>query len=242
MGNVRAVILAGGMGTRLRPYTSVLPKPLMPVGEYPIIEILIRQLRHRGVRDITIAVGYLAPLLQAYCGDGSRWGVRITYSLEHNRLGTAGPLTLIDGLSDTTLVVNGDLLTDLDFGRMLAFHHDEQPAITIASFDREERISLGVLSTDTQGRVTDYVEKPVHRYQVSMGAYVLAPEALALMERGVYCDFPDLVRSAVQRTLKVMVFRGTRFWLDIGRPDDYELATERFDELRPSLLPGEAGD
>ena len=118
-----AVILAGGEGTRLRPYTTVLPKPLMPVGDYPIIENLIRQLRRHGVRELVIAVGYLASLIEAYCGDGSRWGVRIRYSHETERRGTAGPLTLISGFDAPIVVVNGDLLTDLDFRAI--FNHNK---------------------------------------------------------------------------------------------------------------------
>jgi NDP-mannose synthase len=237
MNDVRAVILAGGLGTRLRPYTTVLPKPLMPVGEYPIIEILIRQLARYGVCDLTVAVGYLAPLIEAYCGDGSRWGVRIGYSREESRLGTAGPLMLVDGLDATTLVVNGDLLTDLDFARMVGFHRAHGAAITVGAFERDERISLGVLHTDDAGRIHAYEEKPVHHYLVSMGAYVIEPEVLGFMEKGQYCDFPDFVRCVLQAGRTVMSYRGTAFWLDIGRVDDYELAVERFAELRPLLLP-----
>jgi NDP-mannose synthase len=236
---VRAVILAGGLGTRLRPFTTVLPKPLMPVGEYPIIEILIRQLRHYGVRDLTIAVGYLGPLIEAYCGDGSRWGVRIRYSREEGRLGTAGPLTLVDGFEATTVIVNGDLLTDLNFARMIEFHRAQQAVITVGAFDREEQTGLGVLHTDAAGRITAYEEKPVHHYLVSMGAYVVEPEVLTLMERGRHCDFPDLVQRALAAGHPVIAFRETGFWLDIGRIDDYQIGVERFHELRARLLPDE---
>lgn len=232
-----AVILAGGEGTRLRPYTTVLPKPLMPVGDYPIIEILIRQLRRHGVRELVIAVGYLASLIEAYCGDGSRWGVRIRYSHETERRGTAGPLTLISGFDAPIVVVNGDLLTDLDFRAMLAFHSEHHPMITIGTYEREERISLGVLQVGDCQQVLDYAEKPLHRYIVSMGAYVVDPEVLNHMHKDAYCDFPDLVRTLIQKNLRVMSYSGTRFWLDIGRLDDYEMAVQRFEEWKSLLLP-----
>lgn len=232
-----AVILAGGEGTRLRPYTTVLPKPLMPVGEYAIIEILIRQLRRHGVRDLVIAVGYLASLIEAYCGDGSRWGVRIRYSHETERRGTAGPLTLIDRFDAPIVVVNGDLLTDLDFSGLLAFHEQHRPLITIGTFVREERISLGVLEVSDDQHILDYAEKPLHRYIVSMGAYVVSPQVLGHMQKDAYCDFPDLVRTLIQKKLPVMSYGGTRFWLDIGRVDDYETAVQHFNEWKPMLLP-----
>ncbi len=236
---MNAIILAGGKGRRLRPYTTVLPKPLMPVGEYPIIEILIRQLKHSGVEKLTIAVGYLASLIEAYCGNGERWGVEIRYSCERSPLGTAGPLSLVKDLDSTTIVVNGDLLTDMDYTRLIAFHRTYSPVVTVGMYRREETISLGVLKTDHANHIIDYIEKPTNSYQVSMGIYVVEPEIRRYIRKGERLDFPDLIRRVIQNKQTVLGYPCEGFWLDIGRPDDYELATSRYEELKSSLLPSQ---
>ncbi len=229
---MKAVILAGGKGTRLRPFTSVLPKPLMPIGDYPILEILIRQLKHYGITEIIIAVGYLAPLIETYCKNGERWGVSITYSHELEPLGTAGPLSLLGEVDETLLVLNGDLLTDLNFNHMVQFHKQQQATVTVGMFERPVEMSLGILKTDANNNITDYIEKPTIQYDVSMGIYLLEPSVMELLPHSEYCDFPDLILKLVKTEEKVIGYKGASTWLDIGRPDDYQLAIDQFDQLK----------
>jgi len=189
----RAVVLAGGRGARLAPYTTVLPKPLMPVGEMPILEIILHQLRRAGIRHITLAVGHLAALLEAYFGDGARFGVSLDYSYEDEPAGTAGPLALVDGVDDTFLVMNGDLLTSLDFDDLLRTHRAGGAEVTVGSFEKAVPLDLGVIETDEDGRVTDYIEKPTLTYDVSVGVYAMEPSVLEHIERGERLDLPELV-------------------------------------------------
>lgn len=236
---MRAVILAGGRGTRLYPYTIVFPKPLMPIGDVPILEIVVRQLKYYGISDIVMAVGHLAELLMAYFGDGSRFGVQISYSRETNPLGTAGPLALIPGLDETFLVMNGDVLTTLDYRALIAYHRANGSVATIASHRRDARIDLGVIQTDATGRITDYIEKPVYHYLVSMGIYVFEPAVLRQIEPGQRLDFPDLVLRLLAAGERVQSYLFDGYWLDIGRPDDYSQATAEFEQLRKQFLPDE---
>lgn len=233
---MRAVVLAGGTGRRLRPFTTVLPKPLMPLGDVPIIEVVLRQLGAYGFDDVTLAVGYLAELLMAYCGDGSRFGVSLRYSKEEQPLGTAGPLALIEGLDDTFLVINGDVLTTLDIGDMLGYHRQKGAVATIATHQREAQINYGIIESDTTGRLTAYIEKPTYRYQVSMGVYLLEPAVLRGLRPGVYLDLPDLIRQLMAKGLPVQAYPFDGYWLDIGRHDDYERAVEEFEARRNELL------
>lgn len=236
---MRAVILAGGRGTRLYPYTIVFPKPLMPIGDVPILEIVVRQLKYYGISDIVMAVGHLAELLMAYFGDGSRFGVQISYSRETNPLGTAGPLALIPGLDETFLVMNGDVLTTLDYRALIAHHRANGSVATIASHRRDVRIDLGVIQTDATGRITDYIEKPSYHYLVSMGIYVFEPAVLRQIEPGQRLDFPDLVLRLLAAGERVQSYLFDGYWLDIGRPDDYSQATAEFEQLRKQFLPDE---
>lgn len=233
---MQAVILAGGKGRRLRPYTTVLPKPLMPLGDMPIIEVVLRQLAVSGFDRVTIAVGYLAELLMAYCGDGSKFGLELRYSREEEPLGTAGPLALIDGLDSTFLVMNGDVLTSLDLRALVQQHQASGAAATIATHQRQQQINYGIIESDQESRVTAYIEKPIHRYQVSMGIYVLEPAVLGLIPRGQYLDLPDLVRQLMAAGQPVLAHPFDGYWLDIGRHDDYEQAVEEFEAMRPQLL------
>lgn len=228
---MKAVILAGGRGTRLQPYTTILPKPLMPLGDHPVLEIILCQLKRQGFTEITMAVGYLSHLLEAYFEDGSRFGVQIRYSREDEPLGTAGPLTLVPGLDEPFLVMNGDVLTDLDYSGLYAYHLEHNAAATISLYPKTVEISLGVLEVDNEDQVTSYQEKPTYSYLASMGIYVLSPQALAFMEKGQHCDFPDLVKILLQRGQRVCgrVFHGD--WLDIGQPQDYLRAAESFEYL-----------
>lgn len=235
---MRAVILAGGKGTRLAPYTTVLPKPLMPIGDMPILEIVLRQLAHHGFKDITLAVGHLAELLMAYCGDGKKFGVTIDYSREEQPLGTAGPIALIPGLNEAFLVMNGDLLSTLDYSAMWKYHKERGAIATLASYRRDIKIDLGVIESE-DGWVKDYIEKPTYHYAVSTGIYIFEPEVLHSIERGKKLDLPELVLRLMEQGKKVNVFNFDGYWLDIGRHDDYETAMEEFAAHRADFLPGE---
>jgi NDP-mannose synthase len=234
---MKAVILAGGKGTRLAPYSVVFPKPLMPLGDVPILEVVIRQLQHYGFGQVTMAVGHLAELIMAYFEQGSRFGVSITYSREEQPLGTAGPLTLIPGLSETFLVMNGDVLTTLDYGALYRHHCQSGAAATIAMHERSVQIDLGVIESDETDRIVDYIEKPTYHYRVSMGVYVFEPRVLSYIPQNERMDFPDLVLRLLQAGELVMGYPYDGYWLDIGRVDDYAQAVEEFARLRPVFLP-----
>jgi NDP-sugar pyrophosphorylase family protein len=230
------VLLAGGTGTRLRPYTTVLPKPLMPVGDMPVLEILLRRLAVAGFARANLAVGHLAELIEAYFGDGSRFGIELVYWREDEPLGTAGPIAHMDLAGERVLVMNGDLLTTLDFAPLLDEHRSSGAAATIAVLAREVAIDFGVVHLDGD-TVASFEEKPVLSYNVSMGVYVFERNVVELIPRGGHYDFPDLLGAVLDRGWAVHAYRFGDFWLDIGRPEDYELAVERFASLRDELLP-----
>ena len=239
----RAVVLAGGKGTRLRPYTTVLPKPLMPVGDRPILDVVVRQLKGAGFERITIATGYLAELIEVFFRNGESYGIPIDYFREQEPLGTVGALAMIDGLGDDDfLVMNGDVLTDMDYAALLEAHRASGAAATIATKSRHVQIELGVLvfgDTDDRERLTGYMEKPRVRYEASMGVYCFSPRALEHIEPGQPLDFPTLVTKLVDAGETVRAWRSDDYWLDIGRHDDYEAAQDQFEEIRSRLIPGE---
>ncbi len=244
---MKAVILAGGKGTRLGPYTAVFPKPLMPLGNSPILEIIICQLRSHGFTEIWLAVGHLFHLVQAYFGDGSRFGVTIHYSLEDQPLGTAGPLTLIPGLDEPFLVMNGDVLTDLDYGDLYCHHSECGASVTVGMYSKEVKIDLGVLVVNSSSEVTNYVEKPTFNYPVSMGIYVISPEVLQLLPKYKRFDLPDMVHLLLERNDKVAGYLFKGEWLDIGRPDDYARAAEVYGQhetspCTPFTMPASASE
>ena len=233
---MEVVLLAGGSGTRLRPYTTVLPKPLMPIGDMPVLEILLRRLSDAGFRRVNLAVGYLAELIEAFFGDGRRYGLDLVYWRETEPLGTAGPLAAMGLASDRVLVMNGDLLTTLSLNDLVDGHVASDAAATIAVRSREVPIDFGVVRV-AGDLVAGFEEKPVLTYDVSMGVYVFEPRVVELIPVGEKYDFPDLLEAVLERGWDVRAHRSTDFWLDIGRLEDYELALERFDELRDELLP-----
>lgn len=233
---MQAVILAGGKGTRLAPYTTVFPKPLMPIGDMPILEIVIRQLKKHGFTKIVLAVGHLAELIEAYFGDGSKWGVEITYSREDEPLGTAGPLALLDDLDENFLVMNGDLLTDINYSDLMRHHLESGALSTISMYTKDVPISLGVLELNSNGNITDYIEKPTLKYKVSMGIYIFNKNILNHIERGKYLDFPDLIKALIQKGENVSGYMFEGYWMDIGRHEDYARVLEEFDKLKDELL------
>jgi NDP-sugar pyrophosphorylase family protein len=229
---MKAVILAGGKGTRLKPYTTVFPKPLMPIGDKPILEIIIRQLRSQDLRDIIISVGPLGELIMTFFGDGSQLGVNIKYSKEDEPLGTAGGLGLIKKeLTDTFLMVNGDTLTTLNFSELIDYHKTSGAIATIALKKREVYIDFGIVDLDNNNAIKGYTEKPTIYYLVSMGVYVFEPRVLEYIKLGEKLDFPDLVKTLISKSEKVSGFVFDGYWLDIGRPADYEKANEEIEEL-----------
>jgi NDP-sugar pyrophosphorylase family protein len=231
----RAVVLAGGLGTRLRPYTISLPKPLMPVGEFPILEIIVRQLVARGYGRITLAVNHQAELMRAYFGDGSRWGIPIDYSLETKPLGTMGPLRLAEELPENFLVMNGDILSDLDYGEFLDRHEREGRLFSISASQREQRIDYGVLRSSGEGRLTGFEEKPIIPYTVSMGVYAINRRLLDSIPEQRAFGFDELVLKLLAEGRPVDVRTHAGYWLDIGRPDDYQRAVDDWDTLRSGL-------
>ena len=234
---MRAVILAGGKGTRLKPYTLVLPKPLMPIGEYPILEVIVRQLANSGFRHITMAVNHQAEIIQAFFGHGEKWGVKIDYSLEDRPLGTMGPLKLIPDLPENFLVMNGDVLTDLNFSAFFEEHSAEKSAFTISSFYRELRSEYGVLELCNDSTLIGFQEKPVLQYDVSMGVYMLNRETVeAFIPHDVSFGFDQLMLEMIAHGRPASVRRHSGIWLDIGRPDDYEQAIDLFERKRSLFL------
>ena len=226
----RAVLLAGGKGTRLKPYTLSLPKPLVPVGGIPIIEIIIRQLVQHGFTHITITVNHMADMIKEFCGDGSKWGILIDYSLELKPLSTMGPLKLINDLPDNFLVMNGDVLTDLDFGSFFDYHVRNQNIFTISSYQRDHKVDYGVLETNADNQLIAFSEKPIINYKVSMGVYMLNKACLEVIPEDTFYGFDHLMIELMTRKspATVKVFDG--YWLDIGRPEDYERACVDFEE------------
>lgn len=233
---MRAVILAGGKGTRLRPYTTLIPKPLVPLGgKCAIVELVILQLKTHGFTHITLAVNHLAQLVMAYFGDGSKYGVRIDYSIERDELSTIGPITLIEDLPENFLVINGDVLSNLDYGLFLKTHILDGNLISVASCQREAKIDFGVLNFDKHNRLTGFEEKPSLRHNVSMGAYCLSREVIYRLTRGERFGFDDLMLKSLSKEWPVSIFRFEGFWLDIGRPDDYAYADDNFDTILQEL-------
>ena len=237
---MKAVVLAGGKGARLAPYTRIFPKPMMPVGDKAILEILLYQMRRAGITEVILTVGHLAGLMRAFFQDGSHLGLKITYSYEEKPLGTAGPLAVLNDLNETFLVTNGDVLTTLDICELIKFHQEHGGIATIATHQRKVNIDLGVIHTDHDNEIFSYTEKPVLNYLVSMGMYVFEPKATTYVPKGDYFDFPDLVKKMLAVGEKVLAYPFDGYWMDLGRPDDYEQANLDFDSMRSQFLPGES--
>ena len=234
---MKAVILAGGKGTRLKPYTTVFPKPLMPIGDKPILEIIIRQLKSHGINEIIMAVGHLAELIMAFFNDGSKYGIKIKYSREDHPLGTAGPLALLkEDLNEPFLLMNGDILSTIDYSNLVNYHKKNEATATIALKRRDIKIDFGIVEMDDSNVIKNYIEKPTIDYLVSMGIYVFEPEILEYITPNEKLDFPDLIKQLISNgeTINGYVYDG--YWLDIGRPDDYERANREIEEIRSQLF------
>lgn len=235
----RVVILAGGKGTRLLPFTVTFPKPLVPIGDMPILELLLRQLFRSGFREVTLTLGHLSELIRAFVSQHigkSLSELKIGYVTENEPTGTAGSLRLVPGLTETFLVANGDLLTNLNFAELVRFHRQTGAELTIASHVNRVKIDFGVLELDPAGGLVNYVEKPEKNYHVSMGIYVYEPSVLDLIPEGKYLDFPTLVLDLLAQKRKVAVYPFEGMWLDIGRPDDYARAQELYAENNKEFI------
>ena len=231
---MRAVILAGGKGTRLRPYTTVLPKPLVPVAERPILELVIRQLARNGFTRIDLSVGHLGGLIKAYLDHIELPdGLQLEYWWEDAPLGTAGALKHIEGLDEPFLAMNGDVLTTLDYAQLMRFHKGHEGGLTIATHRKNVNIDLGVIESD-DGFVKEYIEKPTMRFDVSMGVYVYDPDVVGLIPAGRF-DFPDVVNAMLEAGRKVAVYTGPGVWFDIGTVGEHERATAEI-EKHPELF------
>ncbi|SEG73450.1 Nucleotidyl transferase [Nonomuraea solani] len=235
---MHVVILAGGKGVRLRPFTSALPKPLVPIGEeYAILDIILQQLTSQGFKRATLAVGHLSPLIRAFVGDGSRWGMEVDYTEEVAPLSTIGPLFPIrDRLPEHFLVMNGDVLTTINYADLLAAHIGADVPLTVATSPRVVKIDFGVLEAKG-GRIVGFREKPLLSYHVSMGVYALSRQTIAHYPEGMPFGFDELVLDLLARDTPPGIYEFDGYWLDIGRPDDYDEANARFDEYRALLLP-----
>ncbi len=236
----RAVILAGGKGSRLAPYTAVIPKPLLPIGDEAILDLVLQQLRSFDFGDVTLAVGHLSHLIQAVIGDGSKRGLAIDYHEEDQPLGTVGPLGTIDRLDEPFLVMNGDVLTSLDYGALFEAHLASGNVLTIACHRRTVKIDFGVLHLGEEGGptvpITGFEEKPMLDYTVSMGVYIFDPAALEYVDGQSYMDLPDLVLQLIEAGKPVGSYPFDGYWLDIGRHDDYERANAEFESVKATLL------
>jgi NDP-sugar pyrophosphorylase family protein len=237
-----AVMLAGGLGSRLAPLTAVIPKPLVPIDREAIAEILLRQLAHFGVQRVIVSIGYLGHLIEAVLGDGSRYGLELQYQREEQPLGTVGPLALVaDRLPDDFLVLNGDVLSDIDFDALLRQHCASGHILTVATYPRQVKVDLGVLQVDGQGEVTAFVEKPRYDFLVSMGVYAMSKRVLQYVTPGQPFGFDQLVLAMLAQGDPVGTFHwGKGRWLDIGRPADFATAQADFRAERRHYLPWES--
>jgi NDP-mannose synthase len=234
--DIRVIVLAGGKGTRLKPYTMVFPKPLMPIGEMPILEIVLRQLKSFGFRKVTLSVNHLADLIQTFFGDGRKLGLDIAYCMEDQPLGTAGSISMVDDVSENFLVMNGDLLTTIDYSAMMQTHINSEAIATIGIYPREVKIDFGVLEIGDKGELVKYTEKPEYEFLVSMGVNAFHKSVLESIPKKQYLDIPSLMMNLKNANKQVLTYRSECQWLDIGRPDDYGNALEIFEQNRSLYL------
>lgn len=242
----QAVVLAGGKGTRLQPYTTVFPKPLVPLGDMPVLELILRQLKHYGFKEVILAVGHLAELIQAYCGDGSKWGLKLRYAFEDQPRGTIGPLAYMDDLAENVLVMNGDIVSDINYGELIATHEANQALATLALYSQTTQIAFGVLDVDpSTNAIQSFKEKPTLKHHISMGVHVFHRSVFEQVPKGQLYGLDHLMSDLLegriqpqhheQPCLQAYPFEG--YWLDIGRHSDYQSALAEFELMKQRLLP-----
>jgi NDP-mannose synthase len=237
---MKAVVLAGGKGTRLAPFTRVFPKPMLPIGDKTILEILLGQMKRAGFNHVVLTVGHLAGLMRAFFQDGSQYDLDITYSFEAKPLGTAGPLAHVEGLTNTFLVCNGDVLTSLDLTDLIDFHRKMGGVCTIAMHKRNVQVDLGLIEANAEHKIISYTEKPTLHYEASMGIYIFEPEVLAYIPKDSYMDFPDLIKTLISNKEMVFGYSYDGYWRDLGNPEEYDQACADFQKMRNLFIP-EAG-
>ncbi|MBF0208202.1 MAG: NTP transferase domain-containing protein [Oligoflexia bacterium] len=233
---MQALILAGGKGTRLRPFTTNIPKPLVPIDDMPILEIVLRQLKHHGFNEITLAINHLADLFVAFFKDGKKLDLNINYSIEDHQLGTAGPLSIANLTSENFLLMNGDILTTLNYKDLYSYHIENRNDVTIAVHKKEIKIDLGVLKIEG-GRLTDYIEKPQYFFDVSMGIYVMHRRIIESIPHNQRMEMPELILKLKKEGRQIGCYYNDHYWLDIGRMEDYEIANNIFQGKREEFLP-----
>ena len=233
---MKAVIQAGGKGTRLQPHTLVLPKPLMPVGNWPVIELLLKWLRRNGVNHSYITIGHLGHLIKSVCKDGSQWDMKIEYSEEDEPLGTVGPLKILgrEKLNESFLMLNGDLITDLDLREFMNCHREKKRLVTVAITEKNVQVDMGVIDVN-DGQMVRFREKPIMSFKVSMGIYCIEPEILELIPKGIPFGFDNLMHTMLEKKLPVNVYEHKGLWMDIGRPEDFNKAQKAFAENEGTL-------
>ena len=227
-----AVVLAGGKGTRLRPQTDEIPKALMPVGGRPIVEILLLQMQRTGLKKIHMAVSHLAEKIESTLGDGSKFGLQISYSHEKKPLSTVGPLKLIKKLPEHFIVANADVITDLNFEKLFKNHLDSKSDLTIASYERQSQADYGILSVDESGHVVGFNEKPVFNFVVSMGIYVFSRKILNYVPANTAFGFDSLMYELIDKGAAINSYTFDGYWLDIGRHDDYARANDDVEKIK----------
>lgn len=236
---MKTIILAGGQGTRLAPYNTIFPKPMMPLGDRAVLDIIIQQLEHHGLSDIIISLGYLGELIEAYISNGSPHVVKanISFVREREPLGTVGALSLVPGLHETFMSINGDTLTTLDYTKLLEHHKKSNSMMTIAVNKKDIKINFGVIETDENNCLVKFTEKPQIQYKVGMGVYVYEPEVLKFITPGKKFDFPDLVWKILDAGKKISTYCSNDYWLDLGTHTDYEKAQSEYEQMKDRLLP-----
>ncbi|WP_326552381.1 sugar phosphate nucleotidyltransferase [Micromonospora sp. NBC_01813] len=243
MDEMHVVIMAGGKGVRLRPYTTALPKPLVPIGDdFAILEIVLHQLAAYGFRTATMAINHHGSLIRAFVGDGTRFGLRVDYAEERTPLSTVGPLFgLRDRLPERFIVMNGDILTNLNYADLLRAHTDSGAPVTVATFRRKVKVDFGVLTVEGD-KVVEFKEKPTLDYRVSMGVYGLTRDTIAPYPTGIEFGFDQLMLDLINHGSPPAAYDFDGYWLDIGRPEDYDEANRSFETLKPILLPAALRD
>jgi dTDP-glucose pyrophosphorylase len=220
------VIMAGGLGTRLRPITETIPKPMIPIGGRPILEVIIERFQQQGFRSITLCVNHLAEVIEGHFGDGAKFGVDIRYVRESKRMGTAGALSLLSPPPALPVIVmNGDILTSVDFGQLLTFHYECQAIATMGLNRFQYQLPYGVVELQEQF-IGNFAEKPIYDFFVNAGIYVVNPEALSMIPNDVFFDMPSLFQAIPQK--KRVAFPIHEYWLDIGRHDDLDRASAEY--------------
>ena len=233
---MRAIILAGGKGTRLRPYTAAIPKPLVPIGENQVVlEVVIHQLIKYGVNHITIAVSHFSNLIISYFGDGSKWGIKIDYSVEEKPLNTIGALTIIKDLPENFLVINGDTVTNLNYKEFYDEHVKRENPISVSAKKREVKIDLGVLKFDENKHLVEFSEKPTHYAYVALGVNCFHRSVIERLAKESWYGFDDLMRDSLANKEKIWIYEFDGLWFDIGRPEDYQYVVENYDEIKKTL-------